>query len=187
MFPVSAKVVLHPPKNITFFLVTSNEAVIGWLPPEVYKMHDVNTTLIDPPFNETMIWLNHTYPQWEPSRDSTESKPVPTENSTTSETENGTSTDSEVTEAPPLETSPHELCHSLDYYVNYTINVNTTEEALKDYRPHLITMKDIFKAENVTADTKNTQIVSFSQGCVREYHVFYWNNQSGLSCVFFQL
>lgn len=181
---ISAKVVLHPPKNITFFLVTSNEAVIGWLPPKIYKMHDVNTSLVDPPFNETMIWLNHTYPLWEPSGDGAQSGPVHVENSTMGETENGTDIDSGVTKAPLLEISHEELCHSLDYFVNYTVDINTTEDALKDYLPHLITMKDVFKAENVTADTMNKQIVPFSQGCVREYHVFYRDNQSGLSFVF---
>lgn len=182
-FVVSERVLLRPPTNITFFLITSNEAVIGWLPPEIFTDHyiyDVNTTLIDPLFNHTntMIWLNHTYPQPLLSGGGTKSKSE--ESSTQDDSVN--SSEAGVTAVPPVfPISEEEFCHSLDFFANYTVGVNTTDEAVNDYVPHLIKLKDVFKPRNVTADMKNSDIVSYSQSCVQEYHVFYYDNTtSGL-------
>ncbi|XP_076436675.1 uncharacterized protein LOC143276144 [Babylonia areolata] len=170
-----AKVVLHPPKNLTFFLVTPTEAVVGWLPPNIYKKHDVNTSLVDPVFNATMVWLNHTYPvslagQQPSTSDQTDTVSLDTPNGS-----NGVRT------PPTKPSSPtKEMCKSLEFFANYTVGVNVSEEALKDYIPHLIRLKDVFVPENVTVDVvhKDVKLVPFSQGCVQEYRVFYYDNET---------
>ena len=175
---VSAKVVLHPPYNITFFLITSTDAVIGWSPPDVYTMHDVNTTLIDPPFNTTMEWLGKTYPQ--PDSSSADVKPATAPEDSTMTVETATS---ETVNKSQVATKTHEeLCQSLEYFANYTVDVNLTKEALEDYLPHLITMKEVFRPRNITADMLHKPIVPFAQGCVKEYRVYYQAEQSGRSC-----
>lgn len=166
-FVVSERVLLRPPTNITFFLITSNEAVIGWLPPEIFTDHyiyDVNTTLIDP----------------QPLLSGGGTKSKSEESSTQDDSVN--SSEAGVTAVPPVfPISEEEFCHSLDFFANYTVGVNTTDEAVNDYVPHLIKLKDVFKPRNVTADMKNSDIVSYSQSCVQEYHVFYYDNTtSGL-------
>ncbi|KAL8566631.1 hypothetical protein ACOMHN_049772 [Nucella lapillus] len=174
-----AKVVLHPPKNLTFFLVTSSEAVIGWLPPNVYTSHNVNTTLIDPLFNSTMVWLNHTYPQIQTESPNSATQPDPQPNQTETPAEISNSAHDDDSKAPFTPSNRREkACQSLEFFANYTVGVNVSEEALKDYLPHLITLKEMFIPQNVTADVINKDIVPFAQGCVREYRVFYHDNKT---------
>jgi hypothetical protein len=170
----AAMVKLYPPTNITLFLRQPREVVIAWAPPDVYTYHDVNTTLIDPPFGNTSVPENTTP---SPANNRNTTQPPGSSNVTVNPKPANTS------DSPP--TTPTAIdseCRSLEYFENYTVGFNDTEEALNFSLPQLFSLHDVYQAENITSGIQEGAIVVFSQGCVLEYQVVYFpTNQSGKS------
>lgn len=178
----NAKVMLAPPTNITFFLIESTEAVIAWAPPQVYHTYDVNTSLIDPPVNESSAWLNRTNSRTEDGNNSSESINVATPSTDAGKliTDNVTTQDNASATIPRRITSVTEtICDSLEFFANFTVDFNRTEQALNSSFPQLIQLKDMYLETNTTADVDTHKMVPFSQGCVVQYQLFYFpSNQS---------
>lgn len=178
------RVTLLPPANITFFLLNSTDAIIGWDPPEVYPVYDVNTTDIDPPFNETLWWLlNQTASvNGTSEKEATTEKPVfSNETVTAAPSVTQSQSDKGTTASPTKDQTVEEFCHPLSYFLNYTVNYNHTEEALgglNDTMPPMIRFSDVFATRNVTVEALQNLSVEFSQGCVKEYLVFYFSKSN---------
>lgn len=167
------RVVLHPPTNISILSVGPTEAFIAWSPPEIYTPHDVNTSLFDPPDNESNSL------DWLPT-------PVPSAPGNSSKLESNTalpmnaSLGDLVTDLPTsTKYLDLEICQPLKYFANYTVDFNHSEEVMESGIPQFITLHDIYRKEldNLT-NNQNDVVVPFGQGCVKEYIVNYYYNQS---------
>lgn len=169
-------VVLQPPFNITLYLLNTTDAIIGWAPPEVYPLHDVDTSDIDRASVYNIQNLENTTPQQQPETNETgvtAASPVNNETQTAGVTESP---------APPSSNQTvEEFCHPLTYFLNYTVGYNRTEAALDGDNasmPVMIPFSRFIETHNLTVDTLQNMSVEFSQGCVTEYLVIYFVDAS---------